>query len=185
MGLISVAPIDILANAIASIGFPELPIQEADIYIYVTNGYPTYKYINATRTLQPATLPPIPSNIVIQAGAAFSLGAALNLSIGGTLTIKPSFSLTPQSATISIPNGSMFPYFTYIKFLRTVSFTDHTYADGSGGAIVAWAWTFGDGSTSTLQNPSHTYAISGTYTAVLKTTDADGNTATCTEALTV
>ncbi|MFT5233661.1 MAG: endonuclease I [Candidatus Krumholzibacteriia bacterium] len=39
------------------------------------------------------------------------------------------------------------------------------------GTIVAWAWDFGDGATSTLENPSHTYATSGTYIVTLTVTD--------------
>ena len=42
-----------------------------------------------------------------------------------------------------------------------------------------YLWDFGDGTTSNLQNPTHTYAIGGTYTIVLTTTNAlthDSNT---------
>jgi PKD repeat protein len=49
---------------------------------------------------------------------------------------------------------------------------------GSGsdpdGTIASYAWTFGDGGTSTLQNPSHTYNTAGTYTATLTVTDNGG-----------
>lgn len=38
-----------------------------------------------------------------------------------------------------------------------------TFTDQSEGAI-AWTWDFGDGTSSTLQNPTHTYATGGTYT---------------------
>jgi gliding motility-associated-like protein len=34
-------------------------------------------------------------------------------------------------------------------------------------AANAWTWDFGDGTNSTAQNPSHTYATSGTYTVTL------------------
>jgi len=40
---------------------------------------------------------------------------------------------------------------------------------------VTWLWTFGDGNTSTLQNPSHTYTASGTYTVKLKIYGCNGN----------
>jgi PKD repeat protein/invasion protein IalB len=40
---------------------------------------------------------------------------------------------------------------------------------------VTWLWTFGDGNTSTLQNPSHTYTTSGTYTVKLKIYGCNGN----------
>lgn len=55
----------------------------------------------------------------------------------------------------------------------TFDFTDDSVA-GACGAIVAWAWDFGDGNTSTAQNPSHTYAGSGPWTVTLTVTDAFG-----------
>lgn len=41
-----------------------------------------------------------------------------------------------------------------------------------------YAWTFGDGATSTSQNPSHTYAAAGTYTADVRVMDSAGTIAT-------
>jgi len=38
-----------------------------------------------------------------------------------------------------------------------------------------WSWDFGDGNTSTAQNPQHTYTINGTYTVELTVTNAHGN----------
>ena len=43
--------------------------------------------------------------------------------------------------------------------------------------ITSWRWSFGDGSTSTDENPVHTYAQPGTYTATLTVTASDGQTA--------
>ena len=37
-----------------------------------------------------------------------------------------------------------------------------------GAQITNWRWKFGDGSTSTDQNPSHEYAATGTYTVCLE-----------------
>lgn len=41
-------------------------------------------------------------------------------------------------------------------------------------AATSYVWNFGDGTTSTAQNPSHTYAA-GTYTATLTVTSAAGS----------
>jgi gliding motility-associated-like protein len=41
-------------------------------------------------------------------------------------------------------------------------------------AISNWLWNFGDGSTSTLQNPTHTYASSGMYPVTLTVTNSGG-----------
>jgi len=54
----------------------------------------------------------------------------------------------------------------------SASFTDQSVDVTSG--ITKWAWDFGDGITSTLQNPSHNYTTQGTYPVKLKVTDAAG-----------
>jgi PKD repeat protein len=57
----------------------------------------------------------------------------------------------------------------------TVDFSDSsTSYDG----IAAWDWDFGDGDTSTEQNPSHVYATEGSYTVSLTVYEADGNSDT-------
>jgi PKD repeat protein len=43
-----------------------------------------------------------------------------------------------------------------------------------GGSIVAYSWTFGDGGTSSLASPSHTYAAAGTYSVHLVIRDVYG-----------
>ena len=53
--------------------------------------------------------------------------------------------------------------------------------DGTGstdpdGSIVQYAWTFGDGGTSSRLNPTHTYAAPGPYTVTLTVTDDEGET---------
>ncbi|MEZ6197424.1 MAG: PKD domain-containing protein [Planctomycetota bacterium] len=49
------------------------------------------------------------------------------------------------------------------------------FSDLSTGSVTGWAWTFGDGGTSTAQNPSHTYMASGTYTVGLTATGPGGS----------
>jgi PKD repeat protein len=49
------------------------------------------------------------------------------------------------------------------------------FMDLSTGSPTAWAWQFGDGATSAVRNPSHTYAAAGTYNVTLTVTDLSGN----------
>ncbi len=51
--------------------------------------------------------------------------------------------------------------------VNPVQFTDLT-----ANLPTAWLWNFGDGGTSTLQNPTHQYAATGTYTVRLAATNA-------------
>lgn len=41
--------------------------------------------------------------------------------------------------------------------------------------VSSWLWAFGDGNTSTLQNPMHTYAQNGTYATTLTVTNSCGS----------
>jgi PKD repeat protein len=60
------------------------------------------------------------------------------------------------------------------------------FTDASTNTPTSWAWTFGDGGTSTAQNPSHSYTTAGTYTVVLVATNSAGsNTLTRTGYVTV
>jgi PKD repeat protein len=51
------------------------------------------------------------------------------------------------------------------------------FANQSSGDYTSVLWFFGDGITSTLQSPSHTYLISGSYTVSLTATGPGGTNA--------
>ena len=53
-----------------------------------------------------------------------------------------------------------------------------------GTAPYTYSWNFGDGTTSTTQNPSHTYTTAGTYTATLTVTDSSSPAKTATSSVT-
>lgn len=42
------------------------------------------------------------------------------------------------------------------------------FVDVSEGSVQRWAWTFGDGGTATIANPSHTYTEVGVYDVTLR-----------------
>ncbi|HLG18011.1 MAG TPA: PKD domain-containing protein [Blastocatellia bacterium] len=65
----------------------------------------------------------------------------------------------------------------------TVNFT--ATASDLDGQVVAYNWTFGDGSTGTGASTSHVYVSSGNYTATVTVTDNDGATASASVLITV
>ncbi|MBO4204719.1 ThuA domain-containing protein [Micromonospora echinofusca] len=66
----------------------------------------------------------------------------------------------------------------------TVQFSSAGSRDPDGEEIT-YAWTFGDGGTSTEANPSHTYTTAGNYTAQLTVADPQGRTAVANVPITV
>jgi PKD repeat protein len=64
--------------------------------------------------------------------------------------------------------------FTFTSTELKTDFIDTS--DSTDGSVTAWSWDFGEGSTSSEQNPTHTYAGRGTYTVMLAVTDNNGAT---------
>ena len=67
--------------------------------------------------------------------------------------------------------------------LVNVPFTDSSVSGLKN--IASWNWDFGDGGSSTQQNPVHTYAASGIYNVKLTVTDGGGCTSDTTIAVSV
>jgi len=61
----------------------------------------------------------------------------------------------------------------------SISFTDSSKSD-SCGTINKWLWNFGDGDTSSAQNPAHTYSTAGVFTVKLIASSSGG----CTDSFT-
>lgn len=81
-----------------------------------------------------------------------------------TVPIVVTFNQPPTAAVGASPQTGPRPL--------QVSFDGSASADPEGGPLT-YAWNFGDGGTSTLANPTHTYAA-GNYTASLVVTDSGG-----------
>ncbi len=54
-----------------------------------------------------------------------------------------------------------------------------SFTDASSSGVSAWIWLFGDGDSSNVQNPVHTYGFGGTYLACLIAIDPCGNDTIC------
>ena len=149
-------------------------------------------------------LQPITGNLVLcQSGPTSALSEPAR---GGTW-----LSGTPSVASVSVtgvvsgvgagtsvisyvaPGGSVYvtvtvnpaPVASFTVTSNPVCFgTSSTFADGSG-SIASYSWTFGDASTSSINNVAHTYSASGTYNATLTVIHTDGCSASQTVAVTV
>lgn len=89
--------------------------------------------------------------------------ATKTVTIGGTNPLVAHYTSSTSTPTVN----------------QSVAFTS------SVNQAATTSWNFGDGSTSTVANPSHVYAAPGTYTVVLKATNNEGCEATFSQTVTV
>jgi len=87
----------------------------------------------------------------------------------------PQFSQTEDYAVTAVANTSA-PATEFVADQTLTCSGCVQFTDQSQNAPTSWLWTFGDGSTSTQQSPSHCYTTAGTYTVALTATNAAGAT---------
>lgn len=101
-------------------------------------------------------------NIVSSIGTAFQSDSLVNLS-AGTYTLEttdPACGSVTEMITLTAPNEIIADY----NFTSTN--LDFSFVNTSENG-VSYLWDFGDGNTSTDQNPIHTYLNEGTYLVTL------------------
>jgi PKD repeat protein len=79
-----------------------------------------------------------------------------------TVVVSTPTGSAPTAAFTSSPSSGTAPL--------AVSFTDT-----STGAPTSWSWNFGDGGTSTSQNPAHTFTAAGSYPVTLTAQNGSGS----------
>ncbi len=79
-------------------------------------------------------------------------------SITKTITVQPKATAWFNATSVCI--GSV------------TTFTDSSYCNG--GTITAWSWNFGNGNTSSSQNPTQTFGTAGIYNVQLTVTTSTG-----------
>lgn len=90
----------------------------------------------------------------------------------------------PLTSLVTVePCSDCWNYFVYDLTFQGCYATSQFVSTGSG-QLVSFFWDFGDGTTSTLANPTHQYSA-GTYIVSLTTIDADQCTVTTTQTLSV
>ncbi len=89
-------------------------------------------------------------------------GASVNDSIRIAFNPPPTVSIVVNGTLVCVPGS--------------VNFFDNSVSGNSSDPINSWSWNFGDGTTSSLPNPTHTYYTPGTYSVSLSVTTGGGCT---------
>lgn len=119
---------------------------------------------NAVFTIRAGTVAGIPVAPVIPTPTATETASA-------TATPTP----VPTAVPCQVPVANFSGTPTSGKGPLTVNFTDSSFVPGGACPIISWAWNFGDGTTSTLQNPPHVYAKRGLpYSVTLQVSSSAG-----------
>jgi PKD repeat protein len=96
-----------------------------------------------------------------------------------TLTLNDGVNICDaETKTVTISSGCVADFY-YTTTGAMVDFVDDSRSNNSSATVIDWTWDFGDGSAiiTSLANPSHTYALSGTYQVCLIISTSDN----CTE----
>lgn len=105
-----------------------------------------------------------PSHLYVNSGV-YSVKIVVTDAVGCSDSL-----LKPNYITAMKPDANFYSPDTITCPGQPVDFVNTS----TGTGPLTYAWTFGDGGTSTLQNPSHTYTTAGNFTVRLIVTDAGG-----------
>ena len=147
-------------NGYPTIGAPPLNVVFTDMSVDTVNTWTWNFGDGGTSVVQN------PVHQYVSAGT-YTVSLTVSGPGGSDAEVKPNYisvsNLPPPVADFSgNPLSGFFPLL--------VNFSDLT-----SGTVSQWTWYFGDGGTSAMQNPGHTYLNSGNYTVSLKSTGPGGS----------
>ncbi|WP_447968801.1 PKD domain-containing protein [Nitrospira sp. M1] len=112
-------------------------------------------------------------------------GAATSSQSPITVTMTADQSISATFTRILYPPSASFTATPSVGRAPLLVTVDAAGSRDPDGAIVGYAWDFGDGRTGTGSSLTHIYETPGTYAITLIVTDIDGLTATATQSVTV
>jgi gliding motility-associated-like protein len=157
-----------------------LPVVDADDNIGVCNG--TSVPLNATAVAATVvTYSWLPggmntSSVTVSPSATTTYTVTATDNIGCTGADQVTVIVNP------IPSADFAPPVSVCQSLP-VSFLDNSTV--SSGTVTGWAWDFGNGATSTQQNPTQQYNSPGVYNVQLLVTTSGGCTDTASQTVTI
>ncbi|GAB4131781.1 MAG: hypothetical protein Fur0041_02480 [Bacteroidia bacterium] len=116
-----------------------------------------------------------------------------NLGNTATITVSPTVTTTYSCVVTDACNtpGDTATITVTVNPLPTITFSGDSldgcspvctnFTLNSSPAGTSWLWSFGDNSSSTLQNPNHCYYNAGTYNVIVQVTDINGCVNTLTQ----
>lgn len=128
-------------------------------------GFASYLWSNGATT-QSITV----SNPVVGAQYDVTMTSVTGCQVTLTQVITITNIIAHYTATPTCQNGTVFNDSSYVL---------------SGSQVTNWNWNFGDGNTSTLQNPSHSFTAPGNYNVQLIASNAGGCVDTVVKAITI
>lgn len=117
------------------------------------------EYTNSVDVSTAISTDSIPANIAFNTAGTYPVTLTVYDDNGNSSTV------TQQIQVVNAPISAFEAL--NLCFGDSVNFIDSTTI--SGGTITSWNWNFGDGDTSTMQNPVHYFSSAGTYNVSLTT----------------
>ena len=113
--------------------------------------------------------------------ASATLGVRLRLRVAADFAngIVPTSCSTPQYSqdedySVTLAANASAPAAAFTTDVTTTCTGCVQFTDTSQNLPTAWLWAFGDGTTSTAQNPNHCYTTAGTFAVTLRATNTAG-----------
>ncbi len=156
-----------------SVDFTAFNLEDGWDYLYIYDGPST-----ASPLIGQYTGTNLPNN----GNPIFSTSGSITIrQTADQIINKSGFALSWSCVLLNSP-----PIVSFMASPVTSCSGEVSFSDNSTPVPTSWLWDFGDGNTSTDQNPIHTYVQNGTYTVSLTATNQYGsNTHTITSYITI